>query len=124
MNGYSIELYMLIVAIITVVALTICSYCAIKRATKDNENAINASLKSANQQLKLQFFSEYTHRYQDLVLHTPPQIDVLSLQNKDVRTSICLYFDFAVKNSICIHKEIDDDIWELWVDGMKTIMKR
>ena len=121
----SIQLGALIVSAITVIVSSIFSFLTIRNTTKNSNDAINASLALANQRHKFQFFSEYTRRYQDLILHIPFDIDNLPLDNNDVKSFMRLYFDLC-SEEFYLHSQgvIDDEVWKLWTEGMKTVMKR
>lgn len=121
MENCSIQIGILIVAIITVIASTICSYCAIKRATKDNEKAITASLNIAKQQL----ISDYTRRYHEIILHCPKNIFDLTISHETDVPYLQLYFDLCSEEYLLYQQGvINEKVWVLWVDGMKTIMNR
>ena len=121
----SIQLGILIVSAITVIVSAVFSFLTIRNATKNSNNVIKNSLELANKQHRFQFFSDYTRRYQDLVLHMPPDIEKLPLDNDDVRTFMRLYFDLC-SEEFYLHSQgvIDDEAWMLWIEGMKMAMKR
>ena len=79
----------------------------------------------ANQQFKLHFFAEYTKRYQELMLYMPKDIDTSSIHNKDVDVYMRLYFDLCSEEFLLHSKGvIDDYVWSLWVEGMRTLMNK
>ena len=114
-----------LIAIITVIASTICSCWAIKSATKENQRTIEETKAIAKQQFQFQFFAEYTKRYQDLMLSMPKDLDTSSIFNKDVDTYMRLYFDLC-SEEYYLHSQgvIDDFIWGLWTEGIKTEMNK
>lgn len=120
-----IQLGILIVSAITVIVSSVFSFLAIRNATKNSNNAIKNSLEIANKQHRFQFFSDYTRRYQDLILHMPSDIDNLPLDNNTVQTFMRLYLDLCSEEFFLhSHSVIDDEVWVLWTEGMKTVMKR
>ena len=106
----------MLIAIITVIASTICSCWAIKSATKENQRTIEETKAIAKQQFQFQFFAEYTKRYQDLVLK-------MSERNYD--TYMRLYFDLC-SEEYYLHSQgvIDDFVWGLWTEGIKIEMNK
>lgn len=120
-----IQFGILVVSALAVILSSYFSYKAIKNATNNSNKAINASLEIANKQHLFQFFSDYTHRYQDLILHMPSNIDNLPLDNNDLQTFMRLYFDLC-SEEFYLHSQgvIDDEVWNLWIEGMRTAMKR
>jgi len=85
-------------------------------------------LKLFTTQLKLNFFSEYTKRYQEIILNFPeeinnPDFDLTSL-DKETKNRILkymrAYFDLC-SEEYNLHKRkiIDDDIWKNWEEGIK-----
>ena len=69
---------------------------------------------------KLQFFAEYTRRYQDIILRMPKDHnDPLWLNYMQ------LYFDLCSEEYYLRGKGIiDNDVWDLWVDGMEFAMRK
>lgn len=89
---------------------------------------MNEQIKIQNELMKKQFFSEYTKRYQDIILNFPENIndndftyDKLDDQtrNKTMRY-MRVYFDlcseefFLQKNN-----DIDEKVWKEWKEGIK-----
>ena len=70
-------------------------------------------------------FSEYTRRYQDIILRMP---DSMFLHNgnlaPDVSKYMTLYFDLC-SEEFHLHKigDIPEKIWNNWVEGMKITMR-
>ena len=79
----------------------------------------------AKEQYKFHFFTEYTRRYQELMLNMPKDIDTSSIYNKDIDVYMRLYFDLC-SEEYYLHSEgvIDDRVWGLWVDGISTAMNK
>lgn len=119
----STQILSLVLAFASVVASTICSCVAIKMARKRIETAVSTSIDIANRYYKFQFFSEYTRRYQDLILHSPCDFHCLSISNEKEKTFMQLYFDLC-SEEFYLHNQgvIDDHVWNLWVEGMKAAM--
>ena len=65
--------------------------------------------------MQLSFFSEYTRRYQDIMLH---------LCNDNSEEYYRLYFDLC-SEEFYLHerKSLPDDVWKMWEDGMKLMAK-
>lgn len=87
--------------------------------------AIVNTRKMAKKQYQFQFFTEYTRRYQELILNMPKDIDTSSIFNKDIDVYMRLYFDLC-SEEYYLHSEgvIDDKVWSLWVDGISTAMSK
>ena len=69
-------------------------------------------------ELQLSFFSEYTKRYQDIMLN---------LYRKDMHSKeyIRLYLDLCSEEYYLYEQRcLPNDIWDMWLDGMKMIMKQ
>ena len=79
----------------------------------------------AKVQYKFHFFTEYTRRYQELMLNMPKDIDTSSIYNKDIDIYMRLYFDLC-SEEYYLHSEgvIDNKVWGLWVDGISTAMNK
>ena len=79
----------------------------------------------AKEQYKFQFFTEYTRRYQELMLNMPKDIDISSIYNKDIDVYMRLYFDLC-SEEYYLHSKgvIDNKVWGLWVDGISTAMNK
>lgn len=110
----TIQLTAVLVAVVAIIVSSVFS-----------SKTIKASQDIAKQQYKLQFFAEYTKRYQDLILHMPKDIDDRPLNDKEAETFMRLYFDLCSEEYYLYkHDGIDEEVWGLWVDGMKTAMSR
>lgn len=69
---------------------------------------------------KLQFFAEYTRRYQEIIL-------VMPSDEKDPRflKYMQLYFDLCSEEFFLNKKGvIDKEVWKLWADGMAFAMRK
>lgn len=99
------ELYEIISCVVAVVALVL-SGCS-----------IYMSKKSAREQLRLNFFIEYTKRYQEIT------IKILS----DKQNEVCyqrLYIDLCSEEYYLKSRgHLPAEIWELWLDGMRFSIK-
>lgn len=81
-----------------------------------NNRAIKSARESAERLNRFNLFIEYTRRYQEIILNL--------YSNPEKKAEyIRLYFDLC-SEEYYLHKEgmIDDYIWNLWVDGMRTMM--
>lgn len=67
---------------------------------------------------KLQFFAEYTRRYQDIILRMPDNSN-----DPQWLKYMQLYFDLC-SEEFYLNKigHIDKDVWKLWVQGMEMSM--
>ncbi|MEA3342714.1 MAG: hypothetical protein U9Q92_00975 [archaeon] len=90
-------------------------------------------LKNQSEQIKLNFFSEYTQRYQEIILNFPENINEISFsyskldektRNKTMRY-MRVYFDLC-SEEFFLHqkKHIDDTVWKEWEEGMKISFKK
>ena len=75
------------------------------------------SYKTEQKQTQLSFFSEYTKRYQDIMLH-------LYSDDKNKSYYYRLYFDLC-SEEFYLHerKYLPSDVWKMWEDGMKFEFK-
>ena len=97
-NDY-IQIGILCATLVTIIASTVCSYFAIRSATKENRLMIKETKDIAKQQFQLQFFAEYTRRYQEIFLYMPDEIYAGNAKRpKD--TCVCT-LTFAARNIIC-----------------------
>lgn len=66
------------------------------------------------------FFSEYTKRYQDIILGMPVEEN-----HPKWLKYVQLYFDLC-SEEFHLHKKglIDEYVWTLWVEGMQVTMKQ
>lgn len=75
------------------------------------------SHKTEQRQTQLTFFSEYTKRYQDIMLN-------LYSDNGNRSHYYRLYFDLCSEEYyLQKHNYLPKDIWEMWEDGMKLEFK-
>lgn len=86
-------------------------------------------IKNQNNQLKQQFFSEYTKRYQEVLRYLPSKVFNDSFNENDLDDDILknmrAYFDLC-SEEICLHKRkhIDDETWNIWEEGIKNIFEK
>lgn len=89
----------------------------------------NESLITQNEQTKHMFFSDYTKRYQEIILNFPENIndknfDYGSLDEKVYNKTMRymrVYFDLCSEEYFLNKKRyIDKEVWEEWKDGMKV----
>ena len=110
-NDY-IQLGILFVALISIAVSCFCNYMTIKTTRKLNK-----------MQHQFQFFIEYTRRYRDIIQMKPDSFETLTLENSDIRKYFSLYFDLCNEKYYLHSREmIEDDVWGLWVERMKTVM--
>lgn len=117
-----------ILALITTTIVIIFNYYQLKQ--------MREQLKIQNEQMKLNFFADYTKRYQDIILHFPENINDsdfnlknLKKKNKDIYDKTMrymrVYFDLCSEEYF-LHKKkhIDDRVWEQWKEGMKIAFNK
>jgi len=84
-------------------------------------------------QLKLNFFSEYTKRYQEIILHFPENINStdFSFEKLDSKVKdgtmryMRVYFDLCGEEYNLNQEEyIEKAIWNYWEDGMKSAFSK
>lgn len=87
--------------------------------------AIIETRRSVKEQVKFHCFTEYTKRYQDLILKMPEDLDISSVSNRDVDIYMRLYFDLC-SEEFYLHTKgvIDPYVWTLWADGIRTNMRK
>lgn len=93
--------------------------------------ALWLQLRAMNRQVMIQQFSDYTKRYQDLLLQLPESIndadfDILkSPQVAKYMRRVRAYFDLCYEEwFLNRHKLIRDFIWREWEAGMTAAFKR
>lgn len=90
-------------------------------------------LKIFNQQLKLNFFADYTKRYQEIILNFPENInedvfDFTKLKDDDRTKTLRYmraYFDLC-SEEFHLHSNslIDDSVWTVWEMGIKHALTK
>jgi len=97
---------------------------------------INKQIELQNQQLIMQHFSDYTKRYQEIMLKLPEEIneDDFGLsrleaeypdKSKQIKRSLRTYFDLCFEEwTLNKEKLIEPKTWEIWRGGMQTAMSR
>lgn len=82
----------------------------------------------SRQQLKLNFFAEYTKRYQEIYLNLPfninePDFDFAKLENEVKEKTIRYmraYFDLCSEEYVLhLDGKIDTKVWEEWKEGIE-----
>lgn len=83
--------------------------------------AILCSHLSERKQRKLQLFSEYTRRYQDIFLNMPDDIYSGEVPINDrTKRYLRLYFDLCSEEyHLWQDGVIPSKVWDLWIDGMR-----
>ncbi|MBU1853962.1 MAG: hypothetical protein KJ957_07960 [Candidatus Omnitrophica bacterium] len=84
-------------------------------------------LKIQNEQIKNNFFAEYTKRYQEIILHFPENINDVNFSYEDLSVPrrerimryMRVYFDLCSEEYF-LHKKkhLDEIVWEEWKTGM------
>lgn len=97
-------------------------------------NQMERQLQNQNNQLKQNFFAEYTKRYQEIILHFPENINESSflyenlkgkrIQNQTMRY-MRVYFDLCSEEFFLYkHGHLDPEVWKEWEAGMKFAFKK
>lgn len=83
--------------------------------------AILCSHLNERKQRKLQLFSEYTRRYQDIFLNMPDDIYSGEVPINDrTKRYLRLYFDLCSEEyHLWQDGVIPSKVWDLWIDGMR-----
>lgn len=88
-------------------------------------------MRALRRQLVLQTYSDYTKRYQEIILHFPEEINQsdFSLSSRDDRSSImrCMraYYDLCYEeHDLSKRKLIDKQIWQSWFGGMQFALSK
>ena len=115
-----------ILTIITIIIIVIWNSKQYKQMNKQLEIE-NNQLIIQNEQIKHNYFSEYTKRYQEIIIHFPENIneDSFSYESLDddieVKTMryMRVYFDLC-SEEFFLHqnKYIYDKVWKEWEEGM------
>ncbi len=117
------------IAILALIVSIIIQYCQMNKQLRIQ----NHQLIQQNEQTKLDFFADYTKRYQDIIWHLPSSIydDDFSLSSLDIKErehikkAILLYFDLC-SEEYYLHenKKIDDAVWAEWEEGIMFNMSK
>jgi len=94
---------------------------------------VGKAVKSVDRQLQLQFFADYTKRYQEIMLQFPESIndDDFQLESLDPdrrdRTLRYMraYFDLCSEEYyLSKHEHIDGEAWKEWESGIKYALSK
>lgn len=95
--------------------------------------ALFHQVRSTRRQVELQNFTEYTRRYQEIVLNLPqtinsPDFDFLDLsdelRDKSLRFMRAYYDLCSEEHYLNKNGLVDQNVWELWSDGMCAAFKK
>ncbi len=95
--------------------------------------ALGWQMRALRRQLVLQTYSDYTKRYQEIILHFPEDINQadfdLSSRNEDDRSSVMrymrAYFDLCYEeHDLSKKKLIAREIWQSWLGGMQFALSK
>lgn len=92
---------------------------------------VYSQLRQLSRQIELQHFSDYTKRYQEIILHFPEDINSLDfvLTGRSDYTStmryLRAYFDLCFEEWYLHNKQfINRDTWSLWKGGIETALSK
>ncbi len=109
-----IQLLGLIVAAVAVIATILFT-----------QKSIKSSIALTQEQIKAQMFSEYTRRYNEIILYMPN----VASEGKDkldaeVLKYTRLYFDLCSEEyHLWVKGMIDSEVFDIWKEGMQATMK-
>jgi len=95
--------------------------------------ALFVTIRTNNKLLKLKFFSEYTKRYQEIMLHLPECVDnkEVDFDKLDTATKIQTirymraYFDLCSEEYyLQKNKYVDKKIWKEWESGIEYLFAK
>ena len=113
-----IQLGMLIISLCTFIGTMVLGSHQYKSAKKSMQD----SLDMTQNQIKQQFFAEYTRRYQDIIVKLPMPFPE-EVQICEIKEPLRLYFDLCSEEFYLHDKNlIYDEVWEFWTEGMRQIM--
>lgn len=115
-----------LLTLITIIVIVIFNYKQYKQMERQLKIQ-NDSLRTQNEQIKHNFFAEYTKRYQEIILHFPENINENNFSydklKKDERDKTMrymrVYFDLCSEEYFLYKKGVlDEDVWKEWQEGM------
>jgi len=119
---WKIELGDIVISLLTLITIGLVFYWNYKQY-----NQLKEQLKVQNEQIKLNFFSEYIKEYREIILHFPENINerAFSYESLDKEKQdntmryMRAYFDLC-SEEFFLHKNkyIDDKVWKEWESGM------
>jgi len=93
--------------------------------------AIWLQIRKMNQQLTIQQFSDYTKRYQEIILRFPEDINTPTFRvnghasYESLMRNMRAYFDLSYEEWYLNGRGlIDGRIWDAWEDGMRAAMSK
>ena len=93
--------------------------------------AVLLQLRKMNQQLTIQHFSDYTKRYQEVILRFPEDINVPTFVVKGnpgyaaLMRNMRAYFDLSFEEWYLHRRDlVDPHIWSVWRGGMQAAMSK
>ena len=117
------------VAILVLIIFSIAQYLQMNKQLEQQ----NEQLRLQNEQTRLNFFAEYTKRYQEIMWQLPSDIfnddfDLKKLANEEqekIKKNILIYFDLCSEEFYLHENEkIDHDVWKEWEEGIKFNMRK
>jgi hypothetical protein len=95
--------------------------------------ALIITIRNNNKQLRLNFFAEYTKRYQEIFLNFPGNINEENFRFEDLGTKekdttlryLRAYFDLCSEEYfLWKNKNIEDKTWKEWESGIKNAFSK
>jgi len=120
--NYTLNLGEVLTAAITLATILVIVYWSYRQYYQMQEQ-----IKIQNEQIRISLFSEYTKRYQEIILHFPENInektfsyDVLDeAVREETMRYMRVYFDLCSEEYfLMIHKYILPEVWQEWETGM------
>ncbi len=89
------------------------------------QKSIQASIALTQDQIRAQMFSEYTRRYNEIILNMPSESsDGTNEPSADAMKYLRLYFDLCSEEyHLWKRGMIEAEVWEMWEEGMQNAMK-
>lgn len=116
-----VSIFSLVVAAASFAVASFYAYKNHKQTERLSREQHDLEAKLLNRQQQLAVFTEYTGRYERIVESMPKELmeDPFGKQ-----THMMLYFDLC-SEEFYLHKKglLSDEIWEMWIDGMRLTMK-
>lgn len=116
-----ISIISLVVAAASFAVTSVYAYKNHKQTKRLSKEQHDLEEKLLNRQQQLAVLTEYTGRYERIVESMPKE---LMSDQSGIQTQMMLYFDLC-SEEFYLHKKglLSDEIWEMWLDGMRFTTK-